>query len=116
MSNMTSEQFVSCIRKELLEMNLSMYMAEMDGSGGVHWPRLKAFYTRLDDISRQDLSFAIRQVMVDTISNLLGILDGSSLLNEYRDEFHLRYDGDSKDLNGQLQDLFLEAEEIRNRK
>jgi len=49
--------------------------------------------------------------MVDTVSNLFGIIDGTSLLETYREEFSLTYGKDTTRLNGDLQDLFLEAEE-----
>jgi hypothetical protein len=34
---------------------------------------------------------AIRQTMVDTLSFVFGILDGSTLLEKHRDYFHLIY-------------------------
>ena len=49
--------------------------------------------------------------MVDTTSNILGILDGVSGLGGLDNNFHV-YSGDSKEiLNGDLQSFFLEKEE-----
>jgi hypothetical protein len=53
----------------------------------------------------------IRQVIVDTTSNLLAIVDGVSRLPQVEGEFMLSYDGEA--LNGELQDAFLELEERR---
>ncbi len=52
----------------------------------------------------------MRQVIVDTLSNVFGVLDGSTPLENYRDYFHLAYGDDPQDLNGDLQDIFLSDE------
>ena len=49
--------------------------------------------------------------MLDTTSNLLGVLDGSSPLDAFRDEFKLTYGGSAQPLNGDLQSLLLELDQ-----
>ena len=53
----------------------------------------------------------MRQVTVDTVANLFAILDGVSSLEGPPEDFVLASKSDNKILNGDLQDLFLEAEE-----
>ncbi|WP_394832929.1 helicase RepA family protein [Pendulispora rubella] len=50
-----------------------------------------------------------RLVLVDTISSLFGILDGSSRMRDFGEEFSVMYEGEK--LNGNLQDDFLAKEQ-----
>jgi len=53
----------------------------------------------------------VEQTMIDTVSHMLGVIDGSSTLNDCSLEPKLLLD--SIDTEGELQDLFLEfIEEI----
>ena len=65
----------------------------------------------MNDGDRAVLFEIMRQVTVDTVSNLFGILDGASALEGPREDFVLTSQPDNRKLNGNLQDLFLEAEE-----
>jgi hypothetical protein len=67
-------------------------------------------YQSLDEEQRRQFMDGIRQVMVDTLSNIFGILDGSTLLEKHRDYFHLTYGSEPQELNGDLQDFFLSPE------
>lgn len=113
---MTSQDFVSCIRREVLEQNIELYLhnlerAAQSGNGSNDlWPRMSELYQSLDEVQRREFMIAVRQIIVDTLSNIFGVLDGSTLLKKHRDYFHLTYGGESKDLNGNLQDLFLSPE------
>ena len=53
----------------------------------------------------------IEQTMIDTISNMLGVIDGSSTLKNCLLEPELLLD--SKYTEGELQDIFLEFIEMR---
>lgn len=56
----------------------------------------------------------IELVMIDTISSMLGIIDGSSTLSGCKTEPKLYLD--NVDIDNELQDLFLEyVEEIEDR-
>lgn len=54
----------------------------------------------------------IEQTMIDTISNMLGVIDGSSTLKDC--SFELKLLLDSIDTEGELQDSFLEFIEARD--
>ncbi|WP_185843532.1 hypothetical protein [Pseudoalteromonas luteoviolacea] len=53
----------------------------------------------------------MRQVSVDTISNLFALLDGVSCLEDQDGDFRLTIENVKEQLNGDLQDIFLEIEE-----
>ena len=74
------------------------------------WPQIAQLYRSLTEEQRRQFMEGIRQVIVDTLSNMLGILDGSTLLEKHRDDFHLTYGDDPQEINGDLQDLFLSTE------
>lgn len=113
---MTPQEFVSCIRREVLEQNLALYHQNLNRSLSpanaqeVHWPRMAELYQSLNEEQRLQFIEGIRLVMVDTLSNVLGILDGSTLLEKHRDYFHLTYGEEPQKLNGELQDFFLSSE------
>jgi len=48
----------------------------------------------------------MRQVSIDTVSSIFGVLDGVTLLDQFREDFAVTYDG-GPPLNGDLQDIFL---------
>jgi len=74
---------------------------------------MMAFYLSLTEDQRNEFVVVIRQVIVDTLSLVLGALDGSSLIATFGGEdFHLTYSDDTQQLNGDLQDIFLEAEQL----
>jgi hypothetical protein len=109
---MTPKDFADCIRREVIRDNLGYYNdllarpPDRIRPGGVWQKIVKAFGT-MNDEQQEALLTLTQQAMVDTASNILGILDGSSILQDYREEFLLRY-GESPDrLNGALQDHFL---------
>ena len=113
---MTPQQLIACIRAEVLDQNMADYQSmlcenSLSGPKSQYWKQMAMFNMSLNDEQRRQFEFAIRQVMVDTISNMLGILDGTSILEKYREEFSLKYGDDEKELNGDLQDFFLSEEQ-----
>jgi hypothetical protein len=113
---MTPQHFISSIRSEVLEQNWADYQSALreesvSGSTSQYWPKMAKFNLSLNQEQRKQFEMTIRQVMVDTISNILGILDGTSILEHYRGDFNLTYSDDKKQLNGDLQTFFLAAEQ-----
>jgi hypothetical protein len=113
---MTPEEFVSSVRHEVVESYLRTYQEKMESAIAgdeirePYWPETARFYQSLTDEQRKQFVRAIRQTMVDTLSFVFGILDGSTLLEKHRDYFHLTYGDETQELNGELQDLFLSPE------
>jgi hypothetical protein len=108
---MKPTDLVNCIRREVLEQNMSHYdrlhslqaSAVRDG----RWQRIAASYSKMDTEQRLAIRLTIEQAMIDAISNILGILDGSSILEKHRDYFTLTYGESKSQLNGELQERFL---------
>lgn len=111
---MNDGDFVNCIRSNIIDANLQIYKdifakTESDVSNS-YWKKVLRFYGSLENPEKEILFKIIRQVMVDTISNLFGILDGVCITQEIPfGELTLELSGQR--INGDLQDLFLEIEE-----
>jgi len=77
-----------------------------------YWKQAIGFYNALNDEKKEILMRIIEQTMIDTVSHMLGVIDGSSTLNDCPFEPKLLLD--SNDTEGELQDLFLEFIEERD--
>jgi hypothetical protein len=113
---MTPEDFVSKVRSAVLQQNADIdkdlfESTTPESASDAYWRRALALHRSLRDADRAVLFEIMRQVRVDTVSELLGILDGSSALEGPREDFVLTSQPDDRKLNGNLQDLFLEVEE-----
>jgi hypothetical protein len=113
---MSPKEFVHAIHKDVVAANVSTYGALLastppDGATDPNWSKALAIYQSLDENARRAFLGFVRQIMLDTTSNLLGVLDGSSPLDAFRDEFKLTYGGSAQPLNGDLQSLLLELDQ-----
>lgn len=111
---MSDRDFIRGIRKEIIAGNLHTYRELFVGTrpedaSDPYWKTSLQLFGELDDAGREVLFSIIRQVMVDTVSNLLAVFDGVSDLPAQDGTFEVRI-GD-KNLAGSLQDQFLAAEE-----
>jgi hypothetical protein len=114
---MNDREFVAGVRKEVLEVNLQIYRRMFAGSDAgkatdVYGKEALRFYASLDDAGRETLFKILRQVMVDTISNLFGVLDGVTKLPQVSGKVAIELSGQR--LDGTLQDQFLEMEELQS--
>ncbi|MFJ5769808.1 transposase [Psychrobacillus sp. NPDC093180] len=75
------------------------------------WKEAIGFYDSLNGENKATLMRIIEQTMVDTISNMLGVIDGSTTLKGCSLEPKLLLDGVNTE--GQLQDTFFEYIENR---
>lgn len=108
---MTPEDFAECIHDEVIEDNLKCYhdllakpSARIDDPV---WQKISRAYETMSETQRNALHLMARQAMIDTASNILGILDGTSILRDHREEFSVIYGSAGDRLNGDLQDHFL---------
>lgn len=114
---MTPEEFVSQVRVAVVRRNAAAYREEFEStmpqeSSDAYGKRALALYQSLGQSDRAVFLEIMRQVMVDTVSSVFGILDGVvSLDGTQRPEFVLISGSEDGKLNGDLQELFLEAEE-----
>lgn len=111
---MNSRDFVLGIREEVLNANLNIYK-QMFAKSNVkkatdpYGKQALQLYSNLDDADREILFKIMRQVMVDTISNVFAVLDGVTRLPQQDGTLTVQLSGQR--LEGALQDQFLEMEE-----
>ncbi|GAA4277706.1 hypothetical protein [Aquimarina mytili] len=111
---MKPEKFVRNISDSVINENLNVYKdlfetTAIDTVSDEYWKEALGLYNELDSFQKEVLFKIIRQTQVDSISNILGILDGRLYLEGQSSDFELTYDG--KKLNNDLQDIFLEIDE-----
>lgn len=111
---MTPQEFVIELYAEIVEENNAVYRelfikTSIDEVSDTYWKSALSFFKNLSSAQQEIFFKVIRQVTVDTTSNLLGIIDGSSPLGSSGPEVALIQD--SGKLSGDLQDLFLTEDE-----
>lgn len=114
---MKPEDFVKNTRKSIIDLNVELYKEAFEHCLEIqvtdpYWKEASALFEKLDRSEREVFFNVIRQVSVDTTSSLFAVLDGLSEFEGQDKEFVLSTEGSEERLNGSLQDLFLELEEI----
>ncbi len=109
--------FVKSLYETIVKENLQLYKnlyetTNVTSKTDDYWKKAIVFYDSLTDENKDTLMRIIEQTMIDTISTMLGVIDGSSTLNNCPLEPKLLLD--SNDTEGELQDLFLEFIEERD--
>ena len=112
-SRMTPDAFVKDVMRTVVDDGVTLYRGILARPGEVtdpYWRRVLALHRSLPPRQRRVILEIMRQVQVDTLSEIFGILDGESALGGRIQEFelvHKRPRGARVRLNGDLQDLFL---------
>lgn len=114
---MTSEHFAAGLMQSVVDDNVSTYRELFantlpDDASDPYWKRSLALYHTLTPDQQSVFFEVIRQVSVDTTSNVLGVIDGVNFIAGGDEEFTLIYGRDQK-ISGDLQSLFLVEEEQR---
>lgn len=109
--------FVKSLYESIVKENLLLYKdlyetTNVTSKTDDYWKKAVDFHDRLTDEDKDTFMNIIEQTMIDTISNLLGVIDGSSTLKDCSLEPKLLLD--SIDTEGELQDSFLEFIEERD--
>jgi len=112
---MNSADFVASVKKCVIDENLSIYKelfsAPPTNASDKYWQNSRALFNSLNEDQQRAFLQVIRQTMVDTISNLLGIIDGASFIEGVDQDFELTHGNNRNPLSGDLQSLFLASEE-----
>lgn len=111
---MTPNDFVGALRRSVIDANAGIYRDLFTGTDPAkasdpYWRRALTLFSSLAEDEREVFFEVVRQIAVDTTSNLLGVIDGVSSIGPLAG-VELR-DGRGDKLSGDLQDLFLAAEE-----
>lgn len=105
-----NETFIKSIYKGIVEENRNLYKnlfdnTNIDKTSDEYWKKPLMLYNSLSEEKKEILINIIQQTMIDTISNILGVIDGSSKLSGCDAEPKLYLD--EIDTDSGLQDLFL---------
>jgi hypothetical protein len=108
---MTADEFVDCVRTEVIDGTNSAYTAILqdpcvDRITDEYWKQVVQLYSSLDESGRAVIRRIMKQASIDAVSGVFAILDGVTILDECRGDFVLSYD-EGPPLNGSLADLFL---------
>ena len=102
------EQFAEELYKSTVEENMKLYrqffLYDPNEEGTIeYWKNAIAFYDKLDDKDKEILFSIIKSTIVDTVSNVLAILDG----HEGFDGIDLQVNLNGQENDSELQDAFL---------
>lgn len=115
---MTPEIFIENIYKEIIENNYNLYQSFYSDENLKDYKdqsEMILFIKSLNPNHKKYLFRLLKQTSIDTLSNIFGIIDGSSYLEGIENgEFELFVNmNDNKNLlSGDLQDLFLELNDM----
>lgn len=111
-----NEKFVEQLYKVVVRDGISEYKDLLDNTSlekvtDEYWRNTLELYEKLSLEEKEKMLKFAELIMVDTISSVFGILDGSSTLSEETIDFDVMINGVSTE--NELQDTFLEyVEEI----
>jgi hypothetical protein len=114
---MNDHDFVVGIRNRVLSDNWNAYKGIFsrttpESATDPYWREALRLYSRLDQNDRDVLLTVMRQVMVDTISNIFAVLDGAATFPGPREKITVDVSGQR--IGGTLQDQFLELEQTES--
>jgi hypothetical protein len=103
------EKLYELVTKENMDIYKDLFNNNCSGDAlDPYWKSSLAMYEKMSEESKKVFFNIIRQIEIDTVSNILALLDGVTVLEGQDGDFVLKL-GDEK-LNGDLQDLFLECD------
>jgi hypothetical protein len=110
----TEDILISELKKLILKDNLDEYLdlvknRDPESVKNEHWRFFLRMINNGGDPALNAVSAVFRQVMCDTIANVLAVFDGSAILETLRGDFRIFYD--DKPLSQTLSDTFWETEE-----
>lgn len=113
---MTPKDFVVRLRTVVIEENLAIYRdlftsTPVEKASDIYWKRALALFNALSPEQQKVFFEVVRQIAVDTTSNVLGVIDGVNSVEGMDAELVLTYDDEKQPLSGDLQSLFLVEEE-----
>ena len=105
-----NEEFVKSVYETVVEEGKNIYKdlyenTEVTERTVDYWKNALELYCSFDDRQKMVFFDIIKQTMIDTISSVLGVLDGSSTLSGGDFEFEVKINGISTE--DELQDTFL---------
>lgn len=105
-----NEEFVKSIYETVVEEGKNIYKnlyenTEVTERTVDYWKNALELYRSFDDRQKKVFWDIVKQTMIDTISSVFGVLDGSSTLSGGDFEFEVKINGIGTE--DELQDIFL---------
>lgn len=112
----TPKKFVVQLRSAVVDENVAIYRdlfvsTSVEKASDPYWKRALTMFQALSHEQQEVFFEIVRQVAVDTASNVLGVIDGVNALEDMDVELVLVYGDERLALSGDLQSLFLVEEE-----
>ncbi|PRA94538.1 transposase [Chryseobacterium sp. MYb7] len=108
---MKAEEFVKILNRDVIKANLELYKSLLENTNEATDPIWKSILPMYINFSREEkevfLKF-LRIVEINTLSHVLGILDGTTHADNIEEDFILMTENKNEKINEDLQDLFLE--------
>lgn len=111
---MEPEELVKILNREVIEGNLELYKNLLDTTNEAKDPVWKGILPIYINFSREEKAIFLqflKIVEINTLSHMLGILDGSTYAEGIEEDFTLTTETNNTKVNENLQDLFLELVE-----
>ncbi|MBE4947488.1 transposase [Chryseobacterium culicis] len=108
---MNAEEFVKILNRDVIKGNLELYQNLLENTNEATDPVWKGILPMYINFSREEkevfLKF-LKIVEINTLSHVLGILDGTTHADDIEEDFILITENKNEKINEDLQDLFLE--------
>lgn len=111
---MDAKKFVEALRKNAIEDDNRIYQSQLDTLSNPKdpiWRDAISIYRALDKNNKIVFLQFLRLIQINTLSHVLGVLDGSTTLVENGENFILKTQESDQVINGYLQDILWEIEE-----
>jgi len=113
---MSPQDFVSQARASIINENVATYrnlleVTPVKKASDPYWRSLLNLHERLSSQDKQILYAVMRQVAVDTVSNVFAVIDGSTRMDGQTEDVELLGAKSRQRLHGSLQDILLQMEE-----
>ncbi|SMC41525.1 hypothetical protein [Chryseobacterium sp. YR221] len=108
---MKPEELVRVLKRETIEGNLELYKNLLDTTNEAKDPVWKGILPIYINFSKEEKEIFIkflRVVEINTLSHVLGIIDGSTYVDGITQDFFLTTGDSNEKINDDLQSLFLE--------
>ncbi|MBP0725812.1 transposase [Bacillus sp. RG28] len=113
---MNSDLFIKSLYQSLIKEDGEIYQdlflnTEINEVIDSYWKDALKMFSELSVENKEVLFKIIEQVKVESIANVLGVLDGVVSLQGQDIDINMTIEGSDEKVNGDLQDLFFETDE-----
>ena len=112
---MEAIDFVTKLKERVIENDNKVYQNLLDKTTEAKDPIWQGLLPMYKNMTKdQQIAFLefLRMIQVNTLSHILGVLDGATTLTESQEHFILKTEENDELINGDLQDIFLGMEEM----